>query len=86
MEALGVPTICVVSDQFLGLGLAVRSGMQKQLGVATGPSFVVVPYPVSGLDPVAVEKKAIDAAPDVADEILFRLGDSFGTEPDAERS
>ena len=74
-----MPTICVVSDQFLNLGLAVRSGMQKQLGVETGPSFVVVPYPVSGLEPPAVEQKAFDAAPEVAQEIAFRIGDRPAT-------
>jgi hypothetical protein len=49
--------------------------MQKQLGVESGPSFVVVPYPVSGLEPAAVERKAFDAAPEVAQEIAFRLAE-----------
>jgi hypothetical protein len=82
LQTLGVPAVCVVSDQFAGLAAALlgRPGASGQLD--SPPAVVIVPYPVSGIDAEAVVAKALAAVPEAAAAIAAKIG-AAGQRPPA---
>jgi hypothetical protein len=78
LQALGIPAVCVVSDQFVGLASALLSTPGANGALDSPPSVVVVPYPVSGIEADAVVVKATNAGPDAAQQISAKLAEAAG--------
>jgi hypothetical protein len=74
LQALGIPAVCVVSDQFAGLAAAVLATPGSSGQLDSPPAVVLVPYPVSGIDGDAVIAKALAAGPEAASAIAGKLG------------
>jgi hypothetical protein len=68
LERLGVPTVCICSDQFEALADAQRVG----LGLPE-LSLAIVPYPISAIDEDRASDKGRSIAPAVASMFITGL-------------